>query len=314
MKTGNTISRTSTNSIHKTLNGRTVWFHQDSIHNIKDLSKYGKRILYYVMKQIVNGKRELPIPFEYQDKDFSIHFTVKEDKTLVFDYDLVPKEFRPPQPQHTAKEIVKNGEEITSPAIGMRMEWHGEDLWEITSVYKHKPDSKYSPFYVQAKNVKKDGTLGKQMLSYFTDRPTQANISVQRTEPRQSISSQAFIPQHTQGEPLVMNLTNKWIAKHPNFLVLTIGDELLALVPYKGNEEKILKAQEKKADLIIEAWNTLEQNKKKQAVHDAMIQTLSILKRELILEVEKGKQQAKGKDWTNHITAIDALLKTAQEI
>jgi hypothetical protein len=77
-------ARTSTNSIHKMVEGKTIWLHQDSFHNIVDLHKYGKQTLYGVMRRIVKGTLELPVPEEFKSKP-SYHFIVKEDKTLQFE-------------------------------------------------------------------------------------------------------------------------------------------------------------------------------------------------------------------------------------
>lgn len=77
-------ARTSTNSIHKDVNGKTIWLHQDKFHNVNDWSKYGKQTLYGVMKRIVKGTLKIEVPEDWKEKT-SYHFTVKEDKTLQFE-------------------------------------------------------------------------------------------------------------------------------------------------------------------------------------------------------------------------------------
>lgn len=83
MAVRNSTCRTSSNSIHKRVSGKCIWLHQDSFHNIVDLSKYGKQTLYGVMKRIVKGTLKIEVPEQFKDKS-SYHFIVKEDKTLQF--------------------------------------------------------------------------------------------------------------------------------------------------------------------------------------------------------------------------------------
>jgi len=56
------------------------------------------------------------------------------------------------------------------PAIGDRFEFHGEDLWECTRVIPHTSHGE-AVYLIQAKNVKKNGTLGAYSLSYWSDKP-----------------------------------------------------------------------------------------------------------------------------------------------
>ena len=77
-------ARTSTNSIVKHINGKSIWLHQDAFHNVNDWSKYGKQTLYGVMRRIVKGTLKIEVPSDWIEKS-SYHFIVKEDKTLQFE-------------------------------------------------------------------------------------------------------------------------------------------------------------------------------------------------------------------------------------
>lgn len=84
MAVRNSTCRTSSNSVNKRINGKSIWLHQVSIHEIEDVFKYGKHVLYQVMKKIETGKILLNVPTEFE-KDDSYHFFVQYDRTLRFE-------------------------------------------------------------------------------------------------------------------------------------------------------------------------------------------------------------------------------------
>ncbi len=84
MAVRNPTCRTSSNSVYKNINGKSIWLHQVPLSEIEDVSKYGKHILYQVMKKIENGKILLNVPAEFE-KDSSYHFFVQYDRTLRFE-------------------------------------------------------------------------------------------------------------------------------------------------------------------------------------------------------------------------------------